>query len=103
MCDGSLNTGVRNRQEIRKELSRFLCRVVGICDPFGQEAFTLDNPPSSGMPNNRAQFWGLTSSAVPRGMKWKNKRLGAIVRHTRDRKSTRLNSSHQIISYAVFC
>src|SRR3990170_3457725 len=25
------------------------------------------------------------------------------VRHPRDRKSTRLNSSHQIISYAVFC
>src|SRR5258708_24513068 len=24
-------------------------------------------------------------------------------RHARDRKSTRLNSSHQIISYAVFC
>src|SRR5438552_11351160 len=24
-------------------------------------------------------------------------------RHRRDRKSTRLNSSHQIISYAVFC
>src|SRR5207244_9248941 len=24
-------------------------------------------------------------------------------RHERDRKSTRLNSSHQIISYAVFC
>src|SRR5258708_14078129 len=23
--------------------------------------------------------------------------------HSRDRKSTRLNSSHQIISYAVFC
>src|SRR5215216_6931968 len=26
-----------------------------------------------------------------------------LVRFTRDRKSTRLNSSHQIISYAVFC
>src|SRR5947208_8124143 len=24
-------------------------------------------------------------------------------RHVQDRKSTRLNSSHQIISYAVFC
>src|SRR5947208_7913889 len=34
--------------------------------------------------------------------------LGERVRHSllemrRDRKSTRLNSSHQIISYAVFC
>src|SRR5258708_9208207 len=26
-----------------------------------------------------------------------------VLRHDPDRKSTRLNSSHQIISYAVFC
>src|SRR5438874_4041920 len=26
-----------------------------------------------------------------------------VVKHTRDRKSTRLNSSHVEISYAVFC
>src|SRR5258708_30580770 len=31
-------------------------------------------------------------------------RSGALANHyARDRKSTRLNSSHQIISYAVFC
>src|SRR5947208_13303301 len=30
-------------------------------------------------------------------------RLAAGDRSTQDRKSTRLNSSHQIISYAVFC
>src|SRR2546430_7928735 len=29
--------------------------------------------------------------------------LNAFVRYTRDRKSTRLNSSHSQISYAVFC
>src|SRR5260221_5164771 len=31
--------------------------------------------------------------------------LGAVIRHvaSRDRKSTRLNSSHTVISYAVFC
>src|SRR5947208_10540693 len=28
---------------------------------------------------------------------------GALIRSFQDRKSTRLNSSHQIISYAVFC
>src|SRR5258708_18442053 len=27
----------------------------------------------------------------------------ASLKHEQDRKSTRLNSSHQIISYAVFC
>src|SRR5260221_5379607 len=30
-------------------------------------------------------------------------RLPAGVRSVRDRKSTRLNSSHTVISYAVFC
>src|SRR5205807_9483048 len=34
----------------------------------------------------------------PRGL-----RRGAAVRSYRDRKSTRLNSSHLVISYAVFC
>src|SRR5947208_16930501 len=29
--------------------------------------------------------------------------IGQVVGISRDRKSTRLNSSHQIISYAVFC
>src|SRR5258708_10894908 len=29
--------------------------------------------------------------------------LRAVERHLQDRKSTRLNSSYQIISYAVFC
>src|SRR5438552_12852486 len=29
--------------------------------------------------------------------------LGLVLGHWIDRKSTRLNSSHQIISYAVFC
>src|SRR5258708_13428306 len=33
---------------------------------------------------------------------WGNKRRGRVGGE-RDRKSTRLNSSHQIISYAVFC
>src|SRR5437867_6497943 len=32
-----------------------------------------------------------------------SKRLFAIVRRFTDRKSTRLNSSHRTISYAVFC
>ena len=32
-----------------------------------------------------------------------SKHFDEIAAVTRDRKSTRLNSSHQIISYAVFC
>src|SRR2546430_5960081 len=33
----------------------------------------------------------------------RSKTLGERAGHTRDRKSTRLNSSHSQISYAVFC
>src|SRR5688500_19363520 len=29
--------------------------------------------------------------------------VGCSILHTKDRKSTRLNSSHLVISYAVFC
>src|SRR5574344_645056 len=39
---------------------------------------------------------GFSVTPVPRAGK-------SAARHWRDRKSTRLNSSHQIISYAVFC
>src|SRR5258708_27034805 len=38
------------------------------------------------------------SRALPRELKHEHARATAL-----DRKSTRLNSSHQIISYAVFC
>src|SRR5947208_7828426 len=41
---------------------------------------------------------GGTSSRDPRG-----RRPRTCAATARDRKSTRLNSSHQIISYAVFC
>src|SRR5258708_22312074 len=33
----------------------------------------------------------------------KKEEFSMLIRNSRDRKSTRLNSSHQIISYAVFC
>src|SRR5258708_28230372 len=37
------------------------------------------------------------------GIQGSDQVLGADVQFALDRKSTRLNSSHQIISYAVFC
>src|SRR5690349_23471209 len=48
------------------------------------------------------QLGGAPSSAASRsscGRKWSSRRR----RSTSDRKSTRLNSSHVEISYAVFC
>src|SRR5258708_12280762 len=41
--------------------------------------------------------WSIASGALPLGINISS--AGVL----RDRKSTRLNSSHQIISYAVFC
>src|SRR5258708_9520850 len=43
-----------------------------------------------------ARMFGTDADRVTNG-------VVPIARFTRDRKSTRLNSSHQIISYAVFC
>src|SRR5437588_1831647 len=42
------------------------------------------------------------ASPVPPRPEWSNLRDGPV-RHTIDRKSTRLNSSHTVSSYAVFC
>src|SRR5207244_1513914 len=51
---------------------------------------------------NKERYRFLTSSE--RGESWSppDSAWGILTR-VRDRKSTRLNSSHQIISYAVFC
>src|SRR5438552_551642 len=51
---------------------------------------------------------GLGRTAAGRRIFWDGLRRGfagalVLVRRSGDRKSTRLNSSHQIISYAVFC
>src|SRR5258708_31795813 len=54
-----------------------------------------------------ATSWQWTCPQRPEGRDPGHPRSSAIGRcghvHCQDRKSTRLNSSHQIISYAVFC
>src|SRR2546426_4542860 len=45
---------------------------------------------------------GVAGSAIERGVTQK-KGVEVTVRLDKDRKSTRLNSSHLVISYAVFC
>src|SRR5712664_4093377 len=53
--------------------------------------------PFSGLPSKPTRF--TTAAYTPLAMacpRW-------MVRHASDRKSTRLNSSHDQISYAVFC
>src|SRR5258708_11850425 len=61
--------------------------------------------PAGGMPQTRDLF--LVAAARCRAARRSGSRDGSdpqrAADHRRDRKSTRLNSSHQIISYAVFC
>src|SRR5438552_10459794 len=47
--------------------------------------------------------WTTTATASPTSGSARRSRSGATRSPWIDRKSTRLNSSHQIISYAVFC
>src|SRR2546430_9039125 len=45
----------------------------------------------------------LTASQLPDDLRALRAAIEGAVPHGRDRKSTRLNSSHSQISYAVFC
>src|SRR5574340_1389764 len=60
----------------------------------GRQAFI-----SSGSKEPRS---ALESRRVSLGARWVDSRESSLLRRL-DRKSTRLNSSHQKISYAVFC
>src|SRR5207244_12840131 len=53
-----------------------------------------------GLPTADKPQMACLSSRIPHGEPVTEEKLRMI---ERDRKSTRLNSSHQIISYAVFC
>src|SRR5256885_3811993 len=49
------------------------------------------------------QFW-RTPPCRGRNRPWRERRPASIIpANAQDRKSTRLNSSHLVISYAVFC
>src|SRR5207244_13632388 len=58
--------------------------------------------PSSLTAGRRGRMGGRGEQSV-KGAGDSSPALGPVVKMPGDRKSTRLNSSHQIISYAVFC
>src|SRR3712207_8286587 len=58
--------------------------------------------PHRPLPDGRAAR-GVTAPTVRSGGPRDGARGGSPVRSSEDRKSTRLNSSHANISYAVFC
>src|SRR5258708_18609940 len=54
-------------------------------------------------PGSKSEIYWLQLGLAPAWSGGKHHLVQISGREHRDRKSTRLNSSHQIISYAVFC
>src|SRR3989454_914816 len=53
--------------------------------------------------SRRWRFWAMSRAAAASVITWKVSPASGTPSNPRDRKSTRLNSSHLVISYAVFC
>src|SRR2546426_2792072 len=56
-----------------------------------------------GRPNQSRRPWTPSNSGLDRATSTVREGQELKARDSRDRKSTRLNSSHLVISYAVFC
>src|SRR5688500_20106247 len=69
--------------------------------PISEARKAMTAATSAGVPEASRTGMSLAKAAglAPSGI-WNLERMGVS---TRDRKSTRLNSSHLVISYAVFC
>src|SRR5258708_23060128 len=63
----------------------------------------IRRPPRSTLFPYTTLFRSRLSGHVGRKHRGRSHHRKGILRRWEDRKSTRLNSSHQIISYAVFC
>src|SRR5258708_14332500 len=61
-------------------------------------ATLMKNMPQS---TQKGEIEALLADAMPKADAMRYQRIAFVANE--DRKSTRLNSSHQIISYAVFC
>src|SRR5207244_12468773 len=60
-------------------------------------------PPPTASTTEGSLMTASSTVALRRRRTSSGRRSGECAASNRDRKSTRLNSSHQIISYAVFC
>src|SRR3712207_7326315 len=86
-------------------LSLFICCIFFFNDTATTEIYTLslhDALPISARRVTQGRARGRASSRSHRSTEESSHRP-ALLRRPRDRKSTRLNSSHANISYAVFC
>src|SRR5437773_12057273 len=71
-------------------------------DPATTEIYTLSLHDALPISLSRVGAWGVIKANARRAGLAKRVTPHTL-RHTLDRKSTRLNSSHITISYAVFC
>src|SRR5258708_17727851 len=76
------------------------CSAMHICYPYQVPDFVATTAAYIG--KYKPQLTIINSTVVPGTTRQVYDASGAKLAY-RDRKSTRLNSSHQIISYAVFC
>src|SRR5258708_27641303 len=78
----------------------FHCSRIFLNDGFDRLGIAILRAPIELLPIKKPFLHLFASIAWGRSMRYE---LGFCVSARLDRKSTRLNSSHQIISYAVFC
>src|SRR3712207_8667610 len=64
---------------------------------FGQKYYPVNYPLKD------IALYVVLAAVLFLGMSWSNQSFGSLAAMALDRKSTRLNSSHANISYAVFC
>src|SRR5207244_8769269 len=81
------------------------CHMISPCDEKVKSKYVFRNYRVTSSPRILFQGAGATIRGGPGRKNEGDRRVGseAKERNGGDRKSTRLNSSHQIISYAVFC
>src|SRR2546429_5398798 len=75
-------------------------------DTATTEIYTLslhDALPICSSPKRARAPWRCAVMPAPAARRWRESSPGPPCEALRDRKSTRLNSSHGYISYAVFC
>src|SRR2546426_3483304 len=83
--------------------SKYLISLPAYPSSCGIPNAMRDTPPAGYTPRSTARYG--SGVAVARSVTWsgRNRSLEGSGEYTQDRKSTRLNSSHLVISYAVFC
>src|SRR5258708_31178863 len=92
--------------ELARQAQRFQGDVLAFCGVwFMAETAKVLNPQRIVVVPDRDAGCSLVDSCPVEQLRaWRQANPGyAVVAYIKDRKSTRLNSSHQIISYAVFC